>query len=87
MNGLTIVSFNEIVDSGNHYLAAVKSNQPTLAQAIQEEFTPEETDYQIDKGHGRIEKRRVSICKAQGNYPDWPQLNTIIRVEYERETL
>ncbi len=40
----------------------------------------------MNKGHGRIEKRRVSICPAQGNYPDWPQLNTIIRVEYERQT-
>ncbi len=64
----------------------MKDNQPTLNQAIQAEFVPIETDYQIDKGHGRIEKRRVSICQAQGNYPDWPQLNTIIRVEYERQT-
>ena len=64
----------------------MKDNQPTLNQAIQAEFVPIETDYQIDKGHGRIEKRRVSICQAQGNYPDWPKLNTIIRVEYERQT-
>ncbi len=40
----------------------------------------------MDKGHGRIEKRRVSVCKAKGNYPNWPQLNTIIRVEYESQT-
>ncbi len=64
----------------------MKDNQPTLNQAIQAEFVPIETNYQIDKGHGRIEKRRVSICQAQGNYPDWPKLNTIIRVEYERQT-
>ncbi len=79
-------TINAIVDSGNHYLAAVKDNQPTLNQAIQAEFVPIETDYQANKGHGRLEKRRVSICQAQGNYPDWPQLNTIIRVEYERQT-
>ncbi len=29
----------QFLDSGNHYLAAVKGNQPTLYQAIQEEFT------------------------------------------------
>jgi hypothetical protein len=40
----------------------------------------------VNKGHGRIEKRRVSICKAKGNYPEWPNLTTIIRVEYERQT-
>ncbi len=57
-----------------------------MYRSIIEEFTPEETDYQVNKGHGRIEKRRVSICKAKGNYPDWPALNTIIRVECERQT-
>lgn len=79
-------TINAIVDSGNHYLAAVKGNQPSLDRAIQEEFTPEQTEYQVNKGHGRTEKRRVSICKAKGNYPDWPALNTIIRVECERQT-
>ncbi len=66
--------------------AAVKGNQPTLYQSIQEEFTPEETDYQVNKGHGRLEKRKVSICKAKKNYPDWIGLKTIIRVECERQT-
>ena len=64
----------------------MKVNQPTLYKRIQEEFTSEETDYQVNKGHGRIETRRVCICKAQGDYPDWPALSTIIRVECERET-
>ena len=40
----------------------------------------------MNKGHGRIEKRRVSVCQAKGDYPDWPALKTIIRVEYEKET-
>ena len=67
-------------------MAAVKGNQPTLYQGIQAEFSPEETDYQVNKGHGRLEKRKVSICKASGNYPDWIGLKTIIRVECERQT-
>ena len=67
-------------------MAAVKGNQPTLYQGIQAEFIPEETNYQINKGHGRLEKRKVSICKAKGNYPEWIGLKTIIRVECERQT-
>ncbi len=57
-----------------------------MYRSIQEEFIPELSNYQINKGHGRIEKRRVCICKAKGNYPDWPGLNTIIRVDCQRET-
>ena len=57
-----------------------------MYRSIQAEFIPEETDYQVNKGHGRIEKRRVSLCKAKGDYPQWPALNTIIRVECERQT-
>jgi len=66
--------------------AAVKGNQPTLYQGIQAEFIPEETDYQVNKGHGRLEKIKVSICKAKSNYPEWIGLKTIIRVECERQT-
>ncbi len=75
-----------IVESGNHYLAAVKANQPTLFQAIQQHFHPEDTFEQIDKGHGRIEKRRVSLSPACLNLPDWLEMNTIIRVESQRQT-
>ncbi len=67
-------------------LEPVKGNQPTLHQAILAEFSPEETNYQVNKGHGRLEKRKVSICKASGNYPDWSGLKTIIRVCCERQT-
>lgn len=57
-----------------------------MHQAIQAEFSPEATDYQVNKGHGRLENRKVSIGKARGNYPDWNGLKTIIRVECERPT-
>ena len=64
----------------------MKGNQATLYQTIQADFSPEETDYQVNKGHGRLEKRKVSICKAKGNYSDWSGLKTIICVECERQT-
>ena len=75
-----------IVESGNHYLAAVKGNQPTLFQAIQQHFIPEDSFEQINKGHGRIEKRKISISEACLNLRDWLALKTIIKVESERQT-
>lgn len=75
-----------IVESGNHYLAAVKGNQPLLFQAIQQHFIPEDTFEQINSGHGRIEKRIVSISQADLSLPDWLELKTIVRVQSQRQT-
>jgi predicted transposase YbfD/YdcC len=76
-----------IVDSGNHYLAAVKGNQPKLYELVQEQLVPHQTWFQVNKGHGRIEKRQVSIYHPPvGSFLDWPALATIIRVCSERQT-
>jgi hypothetical protein len=72
-----------IVDSGNDYIGALKGNQSGLLKDIEANFQPEQIDLQINKGHGRIEKRTVSICKYQSQR-HWPGLETIIRVESER---
>ncbi|NEQ19989.1 MAG: ISAs1 family transposase [Microcoleus sp. SIO2G3] len=40
---------------------------------------------QINKGHGRIEKRTVSITHLLDHIPDFPGLQTLIRVESERQ--
>lgn len=76
-----------IVESGNHYLGAVKGNQPKLYQALQDQFVPQQSFEQINKGHGRREKRFVSIYHPPvGDFPDWLALTTMIRVESERNT-
>lgn len=75
-----------IVESGNHYLAAVKGNQPKLYQAIQEQFVAQETYSKVNKGHGRIENRRVSTMKSELNLSGWLNLQTIIKVESQRQT-
>jgi predicted transposase YbfD/YdcC len=75
-----------IVKSGNHYLAAVKGNQPKLYQAVQQHFVPKDTFEQINKGHGRIETRRVSISQACLNLTDWLAIKTFIKVESQRHT-
>ena len=50
-----------IVDSGNDYLGALKGNQPGLLADVKANFKVEQTVTSLDKGHGRIEKRTVSI--------------------------
>jgi predicted transposase YbfD/YdcC len=73
-----------IIDSGNHYLAALKGNQPKLFESVKEQFVREETVTSVNKGHGRIECRTVSICTNLDNIPKWVGLNTIIQVESQR---
>lgn len=50
-----------IVGSGNQYLAALKGNQPNLYKAVAASFMPQDTHFEMNKGHGRLEKRTVSI--------------------------
>ncbi len=74
-----------IIKSENHYLAAVKGNQPKLYQAIQAQSTEHDSFNNICKGHGRIEKRRVSIAYLDFKLPGWSSVNTVIKVESERQ--
>jgi predicted transposase YbfD/YdcC len=57
-----------IRDAGADYLLAVKGNQPTLQDDIEAAFEAAdkgqvEIDVDIDKGHGRIETRTVSVLR------------------------
>ncbi|NEP29614.1 MAG: ISAs1 family transposase, partial [Moorea sp. SIO3I6] len=74
-----------MVKSGNDYLAALKGNQPNLFKDVQNNFKPEFTFKQINKGHGRIEKRHVSICQNLDSIRPWPGLTTLIQVKSERQ--
>lgn len=83
-----------IREAGAHYLPAVKANQPTPRREIETLFddTPAadlDSNGDIDKGHGRIEDRRVTVCREA----DWlagdrrfpgelrlPDAATVIRV-------
>lgn len=50
-----------IVESQNDYLGALKGNQSGLLEAVRTHFQAQQTVQQINKGHGRIEKRSISI--------------------------
>jgi predicted transposase YbfD/YdcC len=74
-----------IIDSGNDYLGALKGNQSGLLESVKTHFQPQQSVQQINKGHGRIEKRTVSITHQLDHIPDFPGLQTLIRVESERQ--
>lgn len=55
-----------ITEQGADYLLAVKGNQPTLRAEVEAAFAAArglETHVDRDKGHGRIEERRMSVLR------------------------
>jgi predicted transposase YbfD/YdcC len=48
-------------------------------------FQAQQTVQQINKGHGRLEKRTVSISHDLRGIPDFPGLHTLIQVQSERQ--
>lgn len=80
----------KIVDGGGDYCLAVKDNQPTLRQGIEDFFSDHlEDDFartQVrqqethERGHGRVEDRYYYICPVPDNLPDrsrWKKLKAI----------
>ena len=95
-----------IREGGGHYLLCVKDNQPTLHTELQETFAeaddprlrafdeeprPElESWEETDAGHGRVEVRRVRICRALAwvlSVDKWQDLAVLVEVERERTVL
>ena len=79
-----------IVDAGADYLLAVKGNQGTLAEDVEQEFKHAQgdgfayMDHQyfecLEKGHGRIEKRQYWFThdiEGLGTLERWPKLNAM----------
>jgi len=95
-----------IVGGGGDYLLAVKENQPTLHQdivttfaeaadergrTVDEQPRPKvEVFEDLDKGHGRVEKRAVKLCRDQSwltAATRWPGLVYLVQVVRERTVL
>lgn len=88
-----------ITDAGADYLLAVKANQPTLRAEIEDYFAAApaavlDTATDLDKGHGRIEERTVTVSREA----DWlagdrrfpgelrlPGVTTIVKVRSQTE--
>jgi predicted transposase YbfD/YdcC len=89
----------EITTHGADYLLAVKANQPSLRDEVERFFAdapPEAIDLHrdLDKGHGRIEDRRVFVSRdidwlnGQRRFPGehrFPQIAVVAKVETRTE--
>lgn len=60
-------------------------NQPKLYQAVRAQFVEHDSFNKISKGHGRIEKRKVSTAYLDLKLPKWSSIKTLIKVESERQ--
>jgi predicted transposase YbfD/YdcC len=84
----------QVVEAGGDYLWFVKDNQPTLRADVELLFAPEvvatgwaalPTDFttarQVEKGHGRLEERCLTVSSLLQDYSDWPYLAQAFRLE------
>jgi predicted transposase YbfD/YdcC len=95
-----------VLDGGGDYLLAVKENQPGLYQDLVATFNEAASDRKrsvdeyprpaverfetTDKGHGRLEKRSVVLCRDLGwmmTSERWPGLSYLVQVTRERTVL
>lgn len=91
---------DKIIEKQANYIIAVKDNQPTLAQAIENLFDANQagqlaqalqSDVSLDKGHGRVESRRCTVAtdlQALGEHAQaWQGLRSVARIECTREVV
>jgi predicted transposase YbfD/YdcC len=86
----------QIVEAGGEYVFPVKENQPQLLSDVQTLFEPEKCvkgfspatkDFRpaekTEKGHGRIEKRTLTVSSELKGYVDWPYAEQVFKLERE----
>jgi predicted transposase YbfD/YdcC len=84
----------QIMAQGGDYLWLAKKNQPTLLADIERFFQPTEhapgwhipplpytVATSIDKGHGRIETRQLTLMVDEQRFVDWPGIQQVFRLE------
>lgn len=84
----------QIVEAQADYCWFVKENQPDLLAALELLFerprvakgwSDPTTDFttarQVDKGHGRLEERVITVSRMLREYVDWPYLDQVFRLE------
>ena len=80
----------QIIASGNHYLGALKANHGNFFKAIEQNFQSVAHVNSVETGHGRVERRTVSLCRDIESFPNadqWAELKTIIKVTSYRHIL
>jgi predicted transposase YbfD/YdcC len=89
----------QILAAGGDYVWVAKENQPTLRADIEHLFTASDRtvlgghlthDFRecrtVGKGHGRQERRVLTVSSELAGYSDWPGLRQVFRLERERQT-
>jgi predicted transposase YbfD/YdcC len=80
----------QIKKSQGDFLWTVKENQPAAYQAIETLFTHPDpvkegldfrTARKVNKGHGRIEERTLTVSSLLNTYLDWPGVQQVFRLE------
>lgn len=87
----------QILKAGGDYLWFVKDNQPTLREDIEQLFTADDrtveggrvsNDFRtyrtVDKGHGRLESREITVSSELKGYSDWPGLEQVFKLDRHR---
>jgi predicted transposase YbfD/YdcC len=85
----------QIVEAAGDYVWTIKGNQPRTHWAIEKLFVHEVCNLrqgaplsqpcqmftQVNKGHGRIEKRTIMVSTELNDYLDWPYVAQVFRIE------
>jgi predicted transposase YbfD/YdcC len=84
----------QIVEAGGDYVWSVKNNQSELRQDIETLFQPEKavkgfspatkdfrTDETIEKSHGRLERRTLTVSTELKGYLTWPGAEQVFKLE------
>jgi predicted transposase YbfD/YdcC len=92
----------KVIEGGGDYIFPVKENQPTLRADIAAAFAQPDAGLsplqtaraeaevdracEVDKGHGRIEKRTIEVTSSLAGYlgSDWPGCEQVFRLTRER---
>jgi len=86
---------HQIVEAGGNWIWTIKDNQPHTHWAIEKLFVHEvcnlqqgaalsnsfQMETQVDKGHGRLEKRTLLVSDLLNGYLDWPDVAQVFRIE------
>ena len=85
----------QIVEAGGEYIWFVKGNQPQLEENLRLWFGPDpdpipgqayppkdfETAQTVNKGHGRIEQRTLTVSSQLKDFLDWPYQEQVFKLE------
>jgi predicted transposase YbfD/YdcC len=85
----------QILQAGGDYVWIIKDNQPETHQDLVRLFAPESvvkgfspashddfrTTETVDKGHGRIERRTITVSSALRGYLNWPGVAQVFQLE------